>query len=56
MAFAVFVVNSAPYRPTAVPTGRVAHGDEELQSGGARCQQPLQNKTLLDKGEGKSPL
>lgn len=38
-----------------MPTGRVAYGDEELQSGGAGFQQPLQNETLLDKGEGHSP-
>lgn len=55
MAFAFFVVNSALYRQTAVPTGRVAHGDEELQSGGAGREQPLQNKTPLDEGEGSSP-
>lgn len=54
MALAFFVVNSALYRQTAVPTGRVAHRDEELQSGGAGCEQPLQNKTPLDEGEGYS--
>lgn len=55
MAFAFSVVYSALYRQTAVPTGRVAHGDEELQPGGAGRQQPLQNKAPLDEGEGYSP-
>lgn len=45
------VVYSALFRQTAVSAGWAAHGDEELQSGGAGRQQPLQDKTPLDKGE-----